>query len=72
MLSKRNRELIGFFAAGAAAIIAAGWAVFVYLVPPDASKQPMACNIAAEQSAAACGNVSGNINIGTTSGQSRR
>jgi hypothetical protein len=64
MLSKRKREIIAFFAAGAAAIIAAGWAMFVYLVPPDTSKKPESCNVAARASAVACGDIRGNVNIG--------
>jgi hypothetical protein len=63
MLSRQKREIIGFFAAGAAAIIGAGWAVFVYLVPSNTHEKPARCNVEARESAAACGNITGNVTI---------
>jgi hypothetical protein len=68
MFSKRNREVIGFLAAGAAAIVGAGWAVFVYLVPSDAHQKPSSCTVEASASAVACGNITGNVDI-KSSGQ---
>ena len=67
MLSKGKREIIAFFAAGAAAIIGAGWAVFVYLIPPDTSNKPESCNVHSRASAVACGDIKGNVTIGAHS-----
>jgi hypothetical protein len=38
LVKKEQRELIAFFAAGVAALVGAGWAVFTYLVPPSDDK----------------------------------
>jgi hypothetical protein len=61
--SKQNRELIGFLAGGVAAILAAGWAVFTYLAPAERDKDMKACTIDAKDSAVACGDIRGNVNI---------
>jgi hypothetical protein len=37
---KSRRETIGWLASGAAAILAAGWAVVVYIVPPQHKPNP--------------------------------
>ena len=37
---KSRRETIGWLASGAAAILAAGWAVVVYIVPPHDKPNP--------------------------------
>ncbi len=64
--TKRSRELIGFFAAGAAAIIAGGWAVFVYLAPAESKQKSADCMVEAKDSAVSCGDIRGNININSS------
>ena len=64
MLSKRNRDLIGFFAAGIRLRsrkrglgLVCSFQAARYLL------RPASCNVEARASAVACGNIGGNVNI---------
>lgn len=58
---KRKRELIGWFASGAVAIIAGAWAVYTHVYPAEAGK----VNVVNDCSVGAAGDIKtgGDINI---------
>ncbi len=62
ILAKRNREIIGFVSAGVAAILAGAWVIFVYVLPPEPTKQ----SVPPTNIIAGCSVVSGG-SISTTS-----
>ena len=61
---RRNREIIGWLASGAAALAAGTWAVYVHFTPLDPGKSVAAIN--ADCSLVVGGNIDtkGNISIG--------